>query len=156
SCRSFTRPFARTSRCTRSNCLRRRPSSNNSPGARTMAEETLSRRSMTVGAAVIVVALLLLLLAGLLPRRSQRKVLAERAHASATNDALPLVSVVKVNRAPANADLTLPGTLQPIHDASVYARSSGYVRAWYADIGAKVHAGELLAEIDAPDLDQQL
>src|SRR5262249_50466530 len=67
-----------------------------------------------------------------------------------------LVTVTKVNRAPASADLTLPGTLQPVHDASVYARSSGYVRAWYADLGARVADGQLLAVVDAPDLDQQL
>lgn len=111
---------------------------------------------MTIGAVVILAVLLLLLLAGLLPRRSQRKMLDDRAHAAATNDTVPLVGVVRVARAPANADLMLPGTLQPMHDASVYARSSGYVRGWYADIGAHVKAGELLAEIDAPDLDQQL
>ena len=121
-----------------------------------MADATLSRRSIGVGAGVIVVALLLLLLAGLLPRRSQRKVLEQRAVDAAIADTLPLVAVVRVSHAPAGADLTLPGTLQPIHDASVYARSSGYVRAWYADLGAKVADGQLLAVIDAPDLDQQL
>jgi membrane fusion protein, multidrug efflux system len=121
-----------------------------------MAEETLSRRTIGLGAVVIVAALLLLFLAGLLPRRSNRKVLDQRAKGAAMADTLPLVTVVKVNHAPASADLTLPGTLEPIHDASVYARSSGYVRSWSADIGAKVTAGELLAIIDAPDLDQQL
>jgi membrane fusion protein, multidrug efflux system len=121
-----------------------------------VAEATLSKRAMGVGAAIIVAALLLLLLVGLLPRRSNRRVLEDRAKAAAVADTLPLVSVVKVNRAPANADLTLPGTLQPVHDASVYARSSGYVRGWYADIGARVTDGQLLAVIDAPDLDQQL
>jgi membrane fusion protein (multidrug efflux system) len=122
---------------------------------RTVAD-SLSRRSIGVGAGVIVAALLLLLLAGLLPRRSQRKVLEQRAVSAAVADTLPLVAVIRVSHAPASADLTLPGTLQPIHDASVYARSSGYVRAWYADIGAKVADGQLLAVIDAPDLDQQL
>jgi len=111
---------------------------------------------MGVAAIVIIAVLLVLLLVGLLPRRSQRKVLEQRAHDSALADTLPLISVVRVSRAPANADLTLPGTLQPIHDASVYARSSGYVRAWYADIGARVANDQLLAIIDAPDLDQQL
>jgi RND family efflux transporter MFP subunit len=121
-----------------------------------VAETTLSRRSIGVGAAVIVVALLLFLLVGLLPRRSQRKLLEQRAMNSALADTLPLVAVMRVSHAPASADLTLPGTLQPIHDASVYARSSGYVHAFYADIGAHVTNGQLLALIDAPDLDQQL
>jgi membrane fusion protein, multidrug efflux system len=121
-----------------------------------MAEETLSRRSISVGAVVIVAALLLLLLAGLLPRRSNSKVLKQRALDAALADTLPLVTVVKATRAPAAADLTLPGTLEPIRDASIYARSSGYVRAWYTDLGAHVRTGQLLAVIDAPDLDQQL
>jgi membrane fusion protein, multidrug efflux system len=121
-----------------------------------VAEETLSRRTIGVSAVVIVAVLFILLLVGLLPRRANRKVLVERAGNSALADTLPLVNVVKVERAPANADLTLPGTLEPIHDASVYARSSGYVRAWYTDLGARVTAGQLLAVIDAPDLDQQL
>ena len=121
-----------------------------------MADGTLSRRTIGVGAVVIVAALLVLLLVGLLPRRSQRTVLERRAENAALADTLPLMAVVRVAHAPASADLTLPGTLQPIHDASVYARSSGYVRAWYADIGAHVTEGQLLAVIDAPDLDQQL
>ncbi len=121
-----------------------------------MAEETLSRRSISVGAVVIVAALLVLLLVGLLPRRSNRKVLEQRAQEAAVADTLPLVTVMKVSRAAASADLTLPGTLEPIRDASVYARSSGYVRAWYADLGAHVTEGQVLAVIDAPDLDQQL
>lgn len=121
-----------------------------------MAEETLSRRTISVGAVVIVAVLLVLLLVGLLPRRANRKVLDRRAAEAALADTLPLVTVVKVSRAPANADLMLPGTLQPVRDAAVYARSSGYVRAWYTDIGQRVTAGQLLADIDAPDLDQQL
>jgi membrane fusion protein, multidrug efflux system len=121
-----------------------------------VTEETLSRRSLAIGAFLIVAVLLLLFLAGLLPRQSNRKVLDQRAEQAATADTLPLVGVVKVNRAPANADLTLPGTLEPVHDASVYARSNGYVRAWYVDIGTRVGDGQLLAVIDAPDLDQQL
>jgi membrane fusion protein, multidrug efflux system len=121
-----------------------------------VAEATLSRRTLGIAAAVIVAALLLLFLVGLLPRRANRKVLEHRAAAAALADTLPLVTVVKVSHAPASADLTLPGTLEPIHDASVYARSSGYVASWSADIGAKVRAGQLLALIDAPDLDQQL
>ncbi len=50
----------------------------------------------------------------------------------------------------------LPSTLQPNRSAAVYARASGYVAKWYTDIGARVQAGQLLARIDAPDLDQQL
>lgn len=52
--------------------------------------------------------------------------------------------------------LTLPGSVQANTDASIYARTSGYLRSWKVDIGAQVKAGQVLAEIDAPEVDQQL
>jgi RND family efflux transporter MFP subunit len=55
-----------------------------------------------------------------------------------------------------SAHLTLPGRIEAYYRAPIYARVSGYLKNWYVDIGAKVKAGQLLAEIDAPDLDQQL
>jgi multidrug efflux pump subunit AcrA (membrane-fusion protein) len=52
--------------------------------------------------------------------------------------------------------LTLPGTLQGINEATVYARSNGYILRWNKDIGSSVKKGELLAEITAPEIDQEL
>ena len=52
--------------------------------------------------------------------------------------------------------LMLPGTLQAFYNAPIYARVPGYLRAWYKDIGAQVHKGEVLAVIDTPELDQQI
>jgi len=52
--------------------------------------------------------------------------------------------------------VTLPGTLQGVIESTVYARSSGYLARWMKDIGASVKKGELLAEINAPEIDQQL
>jgi RND family efflux transporter MFP subunit len=52
--------------------------------------------------------------------------------------------------------IALPGTIQPLHQAPVYARTNGYVRRWYADLGARVRAGQLLATIESPETDQQL
>src|SRR6202034_1809728 len=49
-----------------------------------------------------------------------------------------------------------PGTVQAFVDAPIFARTSGYVKAWYTDIGAKVTKGQLLAEIDTPEVDEQL
>ena len=49
----------------------------------------------------------------------------------------------------------LPGNVEAWYQAPLYARVNGYVKMWYKDIGAKVKAGDLLAEIDTPDLDQQ-
>ncbi len=70
--------------------------------------------------------------------------------------AVPTVRVVQPRHGPAAEELTLPGTLNAFYTGSLYARASGYVTAWNKDIGAQVRKGEVLAEISAPDLDQQL
>ena len=66
------------------------------------------------------------------------------------------MSVVAPRPAPAEQELNLPGAVMPFAEASIYARTSGYLSHWYADIGAHVKAGATFAEIDAPDLDAQL
>src|SRR4029434_4639036 len=53
-------------------------------------------------------------------------------------------------------EIRLPGTTQAFTDASIFARTNGYVKAWYFDIGAHVKKGQLLAEIETPEIDQQL
>ncbi|MGO4700900.1 efflux RND transporter periplasmic adaptor subunit [Dyella sp. 2RAB6] len=70
--------------------------------------------------------------------------------------AVPTVSVVPVERSAAGASLDLPGRLEAYARAPIYARVSGYLKSWKVDIGAPVKAGQLLAEIETPDLDQQL
>ena len=80
------------------------------------------------------------------------------AHAVAAwtvQQAIPTVATVAPQPAAADA-LVLPGRLDAYVDAPIYARVPGYLHAWYADIGAHVKAGQLLASIDTPDLDQQL
>ena len=69
--------------------------------------------------------------------------------------AIPTVALANVQRGVGERKLTLPGTIQPYYRAAIYARVSGYLKSWQADIGAHVKAGELLASIDTPDLDQQ-
>jgi len=66
------------------------------------------------------------------------------------------VSVIHAQRGQPNSELALPGMIQAFSQSPVFARVDGYVRTWYADIGAHVTKGQLLAEIDAPDVDQQL
>ena len=86
----------------------------------------------------------------------------ERAHggrdvANWTNQqVVPTVSLAALQQGDAQQTLTLPGSIQPFNKASLYARVNGYLKTWNKDIGAKVKAGEVLATIDAPDLDQQL
>lgn len=70
--------------------------------------------------------------------------------------AVPTVAVIAPSSTALDPTLELPGRLEAYSRAPIYARVSGYVKGWYVDIGAKVKAGQLLADIEAPDLDQQL
>ena len=92
--------------------------------------------------------------AGYLPRQRRQQVLA--AEAKAEVESLPLATVTTVTRGPARAQLVLPGNLQPVTEAPVLARASGYLRNRYADMGDRVKQGQVLAEIEAPELDQQI
>ena len=69
--------------------------------------------------------------------------------------AVPTVTFANLQRGPTVRKLTLPGTIQAYNRAAIYARVSGYLQSWQADIGAHVKAGQVLAKIDSPDLDQQ-
>jgi membrane fusion protein, multidrug efflux system len=71
-------------------------------------------------------------------------------------EAVPTVSVIAPQGGLGGQTLVLPGQVQAFYDATIRARVGGYLKAWYQDIGAKVHAGEVLALIDTPELDQQL
>jgi RND family efflux transporter MFP subunit len=74
-----------------------------------------------------------------------------------TNEqALPTVGLVTAVRGPSEEALVLPGSIAAFNRGTIYARASGYVTEWFADIGARVKKGDVLATIDAPDLDQQL
>lgn len=70
--------------------------------------------------------------------------------------AVTTVSVAKPETGTPQESLTLPGTMQPLAEASINARTSGYLRKWYVDLGAHVRAGELLADVDTPEVDRQL
>jgi RND family efflux transporter MFP subunit len=91
---------------------------------------------------------------GYLPRhRRQLQLVAE---ADTQKEALPEVSFVPVTRAAVTGNLVLPGSIQAVTEAPVLARAEGFVNKRYVDIGDRVAAGQLLAEIEAPDLDQQV
>ena len=89
---------------------------------------------------------------GVLTRRRSEA----RLEAWTTAQAIPTVNVVLPKRGTKNQELVLPGDVEAYYEASIYARVSGYLKMWYQDIGARVKAGKLLAEIDTPELDQQL
>lgn len=103
--------------------------------------------------ALIAVALLAaLIVGGILPR-----VRARAALRTETNQmAIPAVVVVKPKASAPGQELVLPANVQAFMDSPIYARTNGYLKHWYADIGARVKKGQLLAEIDTPEVDQQL
>src|SRR5882724_12521724 len=70
--------------------------------------------------------------------------------------AVPSVAVALPNARALNPTIDLPGRLEAYYRALIFARVSGYLKSWSADIGAQVKAGQVIAEIEAPDLDQQL
>jgi len=107
------------------------------------------------GALWAVIALLIVaavVVAGIVPRRRARAALEER-----TNQlAVPTVSVVRPKFGAPQTEIILPGSIQAFTDSPIYARTNGYLKKWYADIGARVAKGQLLAEIETPEVDQQL
>lgn len=106
--------------------------------------------AVTVGVAAIAA----LFLVGYVPRHHAQRALAA-ATAAAVTDA-PHVQVIHPNVEGNVRTFTLPGNIQALEATAVYARATGYVRRWLVDIGDKVTEGQLLAELDTPDLDQQL
>jgi len=99
---------------------------------------------------VIVVALVVIW--GISSRRQANAQLAQE-----TQDlAIPTVSVIHPKPGAPQQEIVLPGDMQPYTDAPIFARTSGYLKKWYVDIGANVKARQLLAEIDSPEVDQQL
>jgi multidrug efflux pump subunit AcrA (membrane-fusion protein) len=98
--------------------------------------------------------LLLIFLLGYLPRHARAKKAATLAEQREHEE--PEVEVVQVKRSHAPGQLTVPGTTSPITEAYIYARANGYLRKRFVDIGDHVKKGQLLALIDAPDLDAQV
>lgn len=93
-------------------------------------------------------------LAGYLPQLSRQTALAKEAREDTT--ALPPVNVAVVEQAPGKSQLVLPGNIQAVTEAPVLARASGYIRTRLVDIGDRVTEGQILAEIEAPELDHQV
>jgi len=109
------------------------------------------RRLKVVGIVALCIAALLVAL-GLITR-----VRADQRLATWTNaQIIPTVKVVSPKADGGPGDLVLPGDIQALNSAPIYARVSGYLKHWYVDIGTTVKAGQVLADIDTPELDQQL
>ena len=93
-------------------------------------------------------------LSGYIPLQKRRAIIAAEARDEAQS--VPRVEVMKVGRADGKSQIELPGNIQAITEAPLLARSDGYVKRRLADIGDRVRTGQLLAEIEAPEMDEQL
>lgn len=105
-------------------------------------------------ALLVIIAALLVIFIGWLPRHKRQQQIERQAQER--TQAVPKVEVIKVLRGPGTSQLMIPGTTLAYTEAYIYARASGYVSRRLVDIGDRVHAGQLLAVIDAPDLDKQV
>jgi RND family efflux transporter MFP subunit len=109
-----------------------------------------ARRWWIVVLALVIVAAIVV--SGILPRIHARADLDKET----AQMAIPTVAVVHPKRGTPTQEVVLPANVQAYIDAPIYARTNGYLKHWYADIGARVKAGQLLADIETPEVDQQL
>ena len=112
----------------------------------------VSRRGLAFAGLIVALAAAFVVINGVWSRN------ASEARLKETTDiqSVPVVAVIKPSVGGNKSSLDLPGRLEAYSRAPIYARVSGFLKAWYVDIGASVKSGQLLAEIEAPDLDQQL
>jgi len=112
----------------------------------------VSRRKLGLVGVAAVIGAGLIVATGIRAREDSSVKLKEWTDAQA----IPTVAVAPPNARALNPTIDLPGRLEAYSRAPIFARVSGYLKSWSADIGAKVKAGDVIAEIEAPDLDQQL
>src|SRR3954470_2836056 len=112
----------------------------------------ISRGRLGIFMIVAAVAAVLLVVTGIRAREDSSAKLREWTD----KQAVPTVAVVLPDARILNATIDPPGRLEAYYRAPIFARVSGYLKSWNADIGARVKAGQVIAEIEAPDLDQQL
>jgi membrane fusion protein (multidrug efflux system) len=104
----------------------------------------------------VIVVLVILVGGGFAFGWMQRSKAHERVDAPAVEAKATRVEVIKPSTAESDRAMTLPGTVRALEQTKIYARTTGYVRRWLADIGDKVTAGQLLVELDVPDVEAQL
>jgi RND family efflux transporter MFP subunit len=112
----------------------------------------VSRRKLSIFGGVVAIAAVLVVVTGIRAREDSDARLREWTD----GQAIPTVAVVLPDAKVLQATIDLPGRLEAYYRAPIFARVSGYLKSWSADIGARVKAGQVIAEIEAPDLDQQL
>jgi RND family efflux transporter MFP subunit len=103
-------------------------------------------------AIIAVIVVIAIVIAGVVPRLRAKAALRVETNSLA----VPAVQVIQPKRGSTAQEIILPGNIQAFIDAPIYARTNGYLRSWTSDIGARVKKGQLLAEIETPEVDQQL
>ncbi|MGA3066264.1 MAG: efflux RND transporter periplasmic adaptor subunit [Tepidisphaeraceae bacterium] len=114
----------------------------------------VSKTTLIVVGIVILGVFVTLFLAGYIPHRNHMAQLVEQANEVATQP--PIVDVAPPTPGASQVNLPVPGDVYPWQETAIFSRVNGYLKKWYFDIGAHVEAGQVLAEIDAPDTDAQL
>jgi len=112
----------------------------------------VSRRGLAIAGLAAALVLTVIVVNGIWSRNASEARLKEMTSAQSA----PTVAIIRPGVGGNKSSLDLPGRLEAYSRAPIYARVSGFLKTWYVDIGAPVKAGQLLAEIEAPDLDQQL
>jgi RND family efflux transporter MFP subunit len=122
--------------------------------SRVGAEDGAARKRSPLFTVFFLAVAVLVLVGGVLlvQRRAQYQALANETEEAA----VPTVAIIHPAVESGDEDLVLPGTLQAYVESPIYARTNGYLRKWYYDIGSRVKKGDLLADIDTPEVDQQL
>jgi RND family efflux transporter MFP subunit len=115
-------------------------------------QKPISPRMAAIGVLVLLVLAVVLAVVGILSRKSANAVLADRTQGISA----PTVLTAPPKPGAPLSTFMLPGNVTAFTDAPIYARTSGYLKKWYFDIGGRVKKGDLLAEISTPELDQQL
>jgi RND family efflux transporter MFP subunit len=109
-------------------------------------------RAPLIGVVVAALVLGVVIVAGIRSRARAEERLAHDSH----RDSILSVAVTTPTQGAGPLEITLPANTQAYIDTPIYARTNGYLRKWYADIGTRVHRGQILAEIETPELDQQV
>lgn len=116
------------------------------------------RRRQTPLWIILCVAILLAALYGIgyFPRLDLQRRAAAQTETGEKQKRLPVVTVASAQTAPSTLELTLPGTIQAVAETAIYSRADGYIKQRVVDLGDQVRAGQLLAEIESPELDEQI
>lgn len=111
-------------------------------------------RGILILFAILIAAIAAAVVFAVLPRLARQKTLLADSRADAVH--VPLVLVAKVQRSAGSETLDLPGNLEPLNQAPIYARTDGYLKQRLVDYGTPVKKGQLIGELETPDLDQQI